>query len=236
MRRGKMRALFNVATMVALGAGLLVAGEAHAVAQLRQTPFEDGTGSIGLAPGWRIDSVYRGKVTCVGPHGAGVVLGLPWPIVKAEDAAIRTLPSTAQQPIAQTGDVVGALKEVLQKKFGATLRSVSGNPAPQAFRGVPAYYLLYEFEQNGRMFTGLGYFTTLQYGPTFPAWELYSSVVVAPREQFPQLLQTMLHMWRSWRPNGQEPNAGSNSALIDNILRERQLSHERISREFRKLL
>ena len=86
------------------------------------------------------------------------------------------------------------------------------------------------------MFTGLGYFTALTYGPDSPGWELYSSGVAAPREQFPQMLQTMLQMWSSWRPNGQEPSEGSSSALFDELQSERQLSHERISRKFRKLL
>jgi hypothetical protein len=82
----------------------------------------------------------------------------------------------------------------------------------------------------------MGYFTTLSYGNSTPGWELYSSAVVAPRDQFPEVLPTMLQMWNSWRPSGQEPREGSSSALFDRLQQERQLSHERISREFRKLL
>ena len=235
MRRGKMRAFFNVTCIVALGMVLLAGSTSPASAQrLQTTQFEDGTGSIGLPPGWQINSVYRGRVTCVGPNGAAVILGLPWGIQHPD--ALTDLPTYGKYPLARTGDIVTALGEVLRKHTGSTLRSVSGNPAPQAFRGVPAYYLLYEFEQNGRMMTGLGYFTTLSYGNSVPGWELYSSAVVAPREQFPQLLPTMLQMWNSWRPNGQEPREGSSSALFDRLQKERQLSHERISREFRKLL
>lgn len=235
MRREKMRTFINVASRVALGMVLLAGSLSPARAQtLQRTQFEDGTGSIGLPPGWRITSVYRGTVSCVGPDGSAVILGHPWGI--QIPGTLRDLPTYGKYPLAQTGDVTTALSEVLRKNAGAALRSVSGRPAPQAIRGVPAYYLLYEFEQNGRMMTGLGYFTTLSYGDSTPGWELYSSAVIAPRDLFPQVLPTMMQMWGSWRPNGQEPREGSNSALFDSLQRERQLSHERISREFRKIL
>lgn len=227
-----MKVLFTVAMIAVLGAALPGAAPPAAAQTLRQTPFDDGTGSIGLAPGWRIDSAYRGSVTCVGPGGAAVILGVPWAVFRPD----TSLAGAHQQPRAYPGDILGALREVLAKRGGAALRSVSGNQVPGAFPGVPAYYLLYEFEQNGRVMTGMGYFTTLDYGPSSPAWQLYSSAVVAPREQFPQVLQTMLRMWRAWRPNGREPREGSSSALFDSLMRERQLSHERISREFRRLL
>ncbi len=236
MRREKMLTFIALASMVALGMVLLLAGSVSSTSAqtLQRTQFEDGTGSIGLLPGWRITSVYRGTVNCVGPNGSVVVLGQPWGI--QIPGTLTELPTYGKYPLAQTGDIITALREVLHKFGRATLRSVSGNPAPQAIRGVPAYYLLYEFEQNGRMMTGMGYFTTLSYGNSTPGWELYSSAVVAPRDQFPQMLHTMLQMWNSWRPNGQEPREGSSSALFDSLQRERQLSHERISREFRKLL
>ena len=221
--------------MVALGLALLAGSISPTSAQtLQRAQFEDGTGSIGLPPGWRITNVYRGTVSCAGPNGSAVILGHPWGI--QIPGTLTELPTYGQYPLAQTGDITTALREVLLKNARANLRSVSGKPAPQAIRGVPAYYLLYEFEQNGRMMTGLGYFTTLSYGNSTPGWELYSSAVVAPRDQFPQMLPTMMQMWGSWRPNGQEPREGSSSALFDSLQRERQLSHERISREFRKIL
>lgn len=234
MRREKMRTFFTIASMVALGMVLLLVSASPAVAQLRQTPLPDGTGSIGLPPGWKFTSYYRGRVTCVGPNGEAVSFGIPFFI--QTPGRNTELPTYGKFPLAQPGDILTALRELLRKYYGATLRSVSGSAAPQAIRGVPAAYLLYEFEQNGRVFTGLGYFTTLYYGPNSPGWELYGSAVVALSDQFPQMLPTMLQMWGTWRPNGQEPREGSSSALFDRLKRERQLSHERISQEFRKIL
>ncbi len=230
-----MKVLFTVAIIAILGAVLLLGATAPVAAQgLRQTPFEDGTGSIGLPPGWQINNAYRGSVTCVGPDGGFVVLGLPWTIVNP-NSSVMTLPSVRQQPIARIGDIVGAWREVLAKRFGARLVSVRGNPTTGFARGVPAYHLLYDYEQNGRRGTGLGYFTVLSYGPNDP-WQLYSSYVVTFSDQFPQMVQTMVSMWRSWRPNGQEPREGSTSAMWDDILRERRLSYEFWQREFRQQL
>ena len=81
----------------------------------------------------------------------------------------------------------------------------------------------------------MGYFTTL-YTSGSPGWQLYSSYVVAPSEMFQQMVQTMVAMWSTWRPNGQEPREGSTSAMWDRILQERQLSHEFWQREFREQL
>lgn len=234
-KKKTMKVLFTIMTIAMLGAVLLGTTAPVAAQGLTQTPFDDRTGSIGLAPGWQINNAYRGSVTCTGPNNSLVVLGLPWTIVNPNDGRIMTLPSVRQQPIARVGDIVGAWREVLAKRFGARLLSVRGNPTTGFSRGVPAYHLLYEYEQNGRRGVGLGYFTVLSYGPNDP-WQLYSSYVVAYREDFQQTVQTMVSMWRSWRPNGQEPREGSTSAMWDDILRERRLSYEFWQREFREQL
>lgn len=235
MRQGRPKALFTVAALVVIGAGLLLLSASPAAAQLRQTPFDDGTGSIGLAPGWQINNAYRGSVTCLGPNGGTVVLGMPWTIVDADDAQIRTLPSVRQQPMARVGDIVNGWREVLLKRFGARLLGVRGNRTTGFARGVPAYHLIYEIEQNGVRYTGIGYFTVL-YTRGTPAWQIYSSYVLSSSETFPQMVQTMVSMWRTWRPNGQEPREGSTSAMWDRILQERRLSYEFWQQEFREQL
>jgi hypothetical protein len=47
-------------------------------AALHQTPFPDGSGSIGLPEGWTITGAHAGEVTAKGPGGAG--LHFDWPI------------------------------------------------------------------------------------------------------------------------------------------------------------
>ncbi|MBC7805187.1 MAG: hypothetical protein H7145_03455 [Akkermansiaceae bacterium] len=47
---------------------MIVASSAHAqTVKLKTTPFPNGTGSIGLAPGWQVTDAYRGSVACTGP-------------------------------------------------------------------------------------------------------------------------------------------------------------------------
>jgi hypothetical protein len=47
-------------------------------AALHQTPFPDGSGSVGLPDGWIITGAHAGEVTAKGPAGAG--LHFDWPI------------------------------------------------------------------------------------------------------------------------------------------------------------
>jgi hypothetical protein len=47
-------------------------------AALHQTPFPDGSGSIGLPEGWIVTGAHAGEVTAKGPAGAG--LHFDWPI------------------------------------------------------------------------------------------------------------------------------------------------------------
>lgn len=209
--------------------------QAAKAGEFKQTSFPDGTGTIGLAPGWRIDNSYRGAVTCVGPSGALIVLKLPWMILRPE-GSVAQLPSAAQHPVARSGDLVGALREVLLKKGAATLKRVRGKRLGDVAPGSPAYLLLYEFVQNGKAMTGIGYFAALDYGADQPFWQLYSSAVIAPTAQFPKIAPTMLRMWKSWRPNGQEPQEGSASAVFDKIIQDRKTSYERIQKEFREQL
>jgi hypothetical protein len=48
-------------------------------AVLHQTPFPDGSGSIGLPDGWTITGAHAGQVIAKGPGGAGLRFG--WPIL-----------------------------------------------------------------------------------------------------------------------------------------------------------
>ena len=49
--------------------------------QLTRKTFSDGSGSIGVAPEWHIQSAANGAVTAAGPHGASIGLGLTVPCV-----------------------------------------------------------------------------------------------------------------------------------------------------------
>ena len=207
---------------------------APAFAQLKQTPLPDGTGSIGLAPGWTIHDAYRGSVACYNETGAGVVLKLPWVIMRPENS-VSGLPGAAAQPMASTGDITTALREIIKKKVGGKLIKLRGNRVGGE-GGPPAYQLFYEYTQNGKTITAIGYFAVLDYGGDQPFWQLYSSAIVAPKAQFAHLAPTMMKMWRSWHPNGEEPREGSISKMFDKVLNARKESYEEIQKQFRENL
>ena len=221
---------------VSVSAAVMMGVSAPTHAQtLKQTAFSDGTGSIGLAPGWRIDGANKGSVQCLGPNGAAVILKVPWVILRPE-SSLNDLSSAENSPVAPAGDVPAALREIMKKKVGATLKNMRMRRAASAPGGPPAYVILYEFSQNGKALTGLGYFAALDYGSSQPFWQLYSSAIVAPTKTFAQAAPTMVKMWRSWKPNGLPPKEGSTSAIFDKIVSDRQLSYQKIQNEAGKLL
>ncbi len=210
------------------GALLLVANasEAHgekkkASVKLKTTAFPDETGSIGLAPGWRLDGAYRGTCGCKGPGGTGIIMGMGATILRTDHpvADMSMVPTT--MPRARIGDLSGAIRSILERG-GSRVISLRSRPAPAAEPGVPALYYLYEYERQGKRISSLGYFSTLAYPDSSPYWQLYSSYVFAPSERFLQELPTMMAMWNSWRPNGRKPKAGSESAMLDSVLKENQ--------------
>lgn len=225
----------SLVVLAVLATAIVTAAPSHAQnGALKTTPLPDGTGSIGLAPGWRIDNAYRGAVACVGPNEAYVIMKLPHVILRPE-SSVAQLPGAAQQPIARAGDLVGALRAVLAKS-GGVLGKVRGKRLASLDSGAPAYLLHYEFKMNGKSWSAIGYFATLDYGPDQPMWQLYSSAVGAPTAQFTKMAPAMLSMWRSWRPNGNKPSEGSTSAVFDEILKDRKVSYEEIQKQFREQL
>jgi hypothetical protein len=60
-------------------------------AALHQTPFPDGSGSIGLPDGWTITATHAGEVTAKGPAGAGLHFDWPIPALDPNDPRSRGL-------------------------------------------------------------------------------------------------------------------------------------------------
>ncbi len=202
--------------------------------KLKPTPFPDGTGSIGVAPGWSFDSASKGGVTCTGKDGAIMILQLPYTILRPE-SSVAQLPGSERVAMASSGDIVGALRSVMSK-IGATLGQVRGRKLGNLPTGAPTYLLLYQCRYGNKDFTGIGYFASLEYGYDQPSWSLYSSSAVTPTAQFTKQLPLILAMWKSWRPSGNKPAEGSAGAVFDEILKKKNASFEEIQKQFREQL
>ena len=120
-------------------------------------------------------------------------------------------------------------------KTGGQITNLRARPAPASFPGVAAFYVFYQFTASGTAYTAIGYFTSIVY-PATDFWQLYTSAIVAPTPKFAKLAPTMTAMWGSWRPNGQLPSAGSESAQVDKIVKASNANMDRIQAEFRQNL
>lgn len=54
--------------------------------QLTTTRFADGSGSIGIAPGWKLDAGVKGAASGTGPSGALFAFGIPQTVVASNVA------------------------------------------------------------------------------------------------------------------------------------------------------
>ena len=136
--------------------------------------------------------------------------------------------------MARPGDVATALRQVLLTT-GGQLTRVRARVAPVSFPGVPAYYVLYQFDSGGKAFTAIGYFTSIVY-PDTDFWQLYTSAIVAPTAIFAKTVPTMSRMWAPWRPNGQAPTAGSKGDQIDKLVKASNARMDKIQAEYRETL
>jgi hypothetical protein len=221
-----------------------------AVAKLTTKEFPDGTGTIGLPEGWRFVESYRGTVKCISPARQLVTMGMGYVISRPDHpnhqfAREVGIPTSA--PFARDGDLAGALRGVLEKSNNKLI-SLRSRPAPSGLPGVPAAYYLYELEAEGKRYMALGYFSAIiTDDQTLPYWQLYVSVVMAPKESFMKDLPTLMAIWNSWRPNGQKPKPGSDGAMIDatiagdlkrrrETLAEQQAAFDRMNEKFKQVI
>jgi hypothetical protein len=203
---------------------------AAAAPKLSTREFPDGTGTIGLPSGWKIEGSYRGMVFCNGPDSQKAMMGRA-AVIGRPDHPANNLGIPYNGPMGRDGDLIGAVQAILAKS-GTRLISLRSREAPSPSPGVPAAYLLYEMESKGKRTVALGYFSAIMDSDqTLPYWQLYSSVVMAPKATFVKDFPTLMAVYSSYRPNGGKPREGSDGAMIDaaisdNLKRRRQTLKE----------
>jgi hypothetical protein len=253
------RTVSFAATLVAglgiMGAMTAPAAYAQAKAKAAAPPavklttkeLTDGTGTIGMPEGWRMVEAYRGIVRVVSPARQQVTMGMPF-IINRPDHPNNQLGIPTSAPLAQDGDLVGALRGVLEKSNNKLI-SLRSRPAPSNQPGIPAAYFLYEIDGgDGKRYIGMGYFSAIiDSTQTLGYWELYCSVVMAPKETFMKDLPTLMAIWNTWRPNGQKPKPGSDGAMIDaaiadnlkmrrDSLKSQQEAFDRMNEKFKQVI
>jgi len=168
-------------------------------APLSQTPLPDGSGAVGLPPGWRITGAYKGTVDISGPAGEGAAFGAY--------NVVYTQPLPGLPPNVPTGPYrppAGALvlyydttsQHALSRGL-MNLRVIE--QAPAATDAGQAAYILYEVTSQTHSYRGLAMVSCRPIDQS--QWMMYMSMVSSPTQAFAQTLPTMWEMWKSWTVN-----------------------------------
>lgn len=180
------------------------------VAPLRQVAFPDGSGTIGLPEGWVITDARNGTVEAHG-QGGNIALGVRYTV------PVNALPGfpgihgpmlpPAQALMALTdSNMRGALS-----RGEARMAIIEEQPTPtQSGRASYVHY-----KNHSREFAREGLALVLCSPVDYNHWQLYFSVVLADEDRFPDLLPTMLAMWRSWSINPAVFRARMDEALAN---------------------
>lgn len=219
--------------------------------------FPDGSGQIGVAPGWKVQQAGQGTVQLAGPGGAEVTLGVPLFVVAfdADEQARRQLAGTGAEfapnlggdprvpRVHHTDPVRTTLDLLLLLRRQGLVRDIQVKgvePFPQ-FPVGRAVFLRLGVVLRGKP---LESFSLCAAAPVDARSGMYyTSGVTAPRESYAKLLPTMMAMWRSWSISSEEVNKRLDAAhktlgeidvpgKLDAITQDRRRAAERAAREF----
>jgi hypothetical protein len=166
--------------------------------QLTRTPLADGSGYIGLAPGWRITGAYKGTVDAQGPHGTVLSLGGYQQVFRQlfPGSNSPVMSGAYRQPWPAWQLYVDFSNKSALSRGEASLRLIEQSPQPQ--EGGQAAFLSYEFDTSEAKRRGLAYVITRPFNDDIGTWFFYSSFVDGPADTFDQDLPVMWAMWKSW--------------------------------------
>jgi hypothetical protein len=205
---------------MAAGLGVGAAAPATAAAPpakvpLQRVAFPDGSGSIGVPPGWRFVDAQKGVVDVAGPNGAVAGFGYYQQVPLTWFGPRPNLPGLMVGPIREPAT---ALRNYYDSVFqGAlssgrgTYRVVEGTPVAPLTAGAQTALLLVEVNIPPHRARSLALVSVAPVNNEL--WLFYLSQVAAPATDFAAQLPGMLQMWGSWSLNPAMLQERMNSAL-----------------------
>ncbi len=160
-------------------------GAPAANVQLTRVNFPDGSGSIGLAPGWELKYAGQGAADIAGPQpGTGMSIGANLIVPYTSNDPAQALQMMAQQAAQQQG-----------KNIRLTI--IDSKPTP--WQNGNASFLHYRTLMDALSMDYFGLFAITPYDGNQVFF--YTSYIQASSANFPQVLPVGLKIWGSWSVN-----------------------------------
>ncbi len=166
------------------------------VVRLKTVTFADGTGSIGIAPGWNLDDQKRDSIIISGPGGASLRLGQYSSTIQP-----RAVQFGAEQYFTVIDDLTNPVAAVTAyidqagRRAGKPMRLRALEVKPVNGGGGMKAVMMHYVVEGGEKQEGYGFFAA---GPVGSGMgQLYSSFAVGSPAAFKKGFVPMLAMWRS---------------------------------------
>jgi hypothetical protein len=185
------------------------------VPPLQQTPFPDGSGSIGLPAGWQITSAGKGVVNAVGPNSESIHFGLYFPILDPRNPQNQmSLRSGRPLPGMYTaypsgGDLVQAflavVQQVHQKQHAAmpTINITSSKKMPTSPTETDSVLLTADIDSHdGKGLMASSLLVSALRPITGGTWAITVNQGSLPKRLADQEWPTITAIANSWRLNG----------------------------------
>lgn len=175
-----------------------------------RTQFPDGSGSIALSPGWRLNSARQAAAELQGPRGEAVAVGITMPIGPPQFST----PGSLAAPYMLPAEPYAWVSEVVARRSGgsAQARIVEMVPTPPLTQNGRAAYVLADQITQGRRYRSFALVNTAMLGNGY--WQYYMTLLTAPAEIFPQALPLMTEVWQSWSISQGEMNRRTAQAML----------------------
>ena len=175
-----------------------------------RTQFADGSGSIALPLGWRLNSARQAAAELQGPRGEAVAVGITMPIGPPQFST----PGSLAAPYMPPAEAYAWVSEVVARRSGgsAQARIVEMVPTPPLTQNARAAYVLADQITQGRRYRSFALVNTAMLGNGY--WQYYMTLLTAPAEIFPQALPLMTEVWQSWSISQGEMNRRTAQAML----------------------
>ena len=172
--------------------------------------FRDGSGSIALPPGWRLNSAQQASAELQGQRGEAVAVGITMAIGPAQFSQ----PGVLAGPYMLPPDAFTWVSEVVARRGGysAQTRIVEGVATQPLTQNGRAAYLLADQMNHGRAYRSFALVNTAALGNGY--WQYYVTLLTAPADIISQALPLMTEIWQSWSISQGEMNRRTAQAML----------------------